>query len=506
MGVSPLAIPRRQIRGFNAGKVDRLGNWGSFSLSADSEIRRSLRVIRAKSRHLAMNNDYFKQFLRLLKINVIGPQGIRLQSKARDRSGAPDRDANRTIEDGWKRFNRKGVYDVTGKLSGRDGQKLWIETNAKDGEYLARMIFNFPNEFGFAIQFLEADHLDENLNKYLANGNKIRMGIEYDEWDRPIAYYLLRNHPGDYEMPSGHSWSNRYQRIPAHEIIHEYTVERARQGRGVPWVHTAAQRLQMLGGFEDAALVNARAGASKMGFYTRKAGEIGGPDEYEGDDTDENGEFIEEAEPGVFGKLPAGWDFKEYNPTFPSTDIAPFSKLMLRGGCSGLGVSYHSVSNDLTDVNFSSIRTGVLDSRDYYRDLQGFTAESFLDRVFANWLLMALLKKALGNLSVADFDRLHAPTWRARGWDWVNPLQDQSAAEKALKNRTKTLAKVLADQGEDLEEHFEQLKEETDLAATYGIDLDKIKDGGKDNAEKLTDPADDDDAGSSKPAAKDGQD
>lgn len=506
MGVSPLSLPRRQIRGFNAGKTDRLGNWGSFSLSADAEIRHSLRVIRAKSRHLAMNNDYFKQFLRLLKINVIGPQGIRLQNKARDLFGNPDRDANRTIETGWKRFQKKGIYDVTGKLSGRDGEKLWIETLAKDGEVLARMIFNFPNEFGFAIQFLEADHLDENLNKHLPNGYKIRMGVEYDDWDRPVAYYLLRNHPGDYEMPNGHSWSDRYQRIEAHEIIHEYTVERGRQGRGVPWVHTAAQRLQMLGGFEDAALVNARAGASKMGFYTRNSPEVGSDEEWGGEETDD-GDFIEEAEPGVFGKLPSGWDFKEYNPTFPSTDIAPFSKLMLRGGCSGLGVSYHSVSNDLTDVNFSSIRTGVLDSRDYYRDLQGFTAESFLDRIFANWLLMALLKKKLDKLDVADYDRLHHPTWRARGWDWVNPLQDQSAAEKALKNRTKTLAKVLADQGEDLEEHFEQLQEETALAATYGIDLDKIKDGGKDNAEKKpADDADDDDAGGSKPNAESGND
>jgi lambda family phage portal protein len=218
-----------------------------------------------------------------------------------------------------------------------------------------------------------------------------------------------------------------------------------------------------------------------MGFYTKKAGEVG-EEEWEGEE-DENGEFIEEAEPGVFGKLPAGWDLKEFNPTFPNGDIAPFSKLMLRGGCSGLGVSYHSVSNDLTDVNFSSIRTGVLDSRDNYRDLQGFTSEAFLDRVAESWLLMALLKQTLGSLDVAEFDRLHVPTWRGRGWDWVNPLQDQAAAEKALKSRTKTLARVLADQGEDLEEHLEQLEEEKQLAAQFGIDLDTIKDGGKANAQ-----------------------
>lgn len=486
MGFAPL--PRRQQRGYNVGKTDRLGSWGTVSLSADSEIYQSLKIIRAKSRDLAMNNDYFKHFLRLLKIHVVGPQGIRLQNKALAYDGTRDRGANRLIEAGWKRFGKKGVCDVTGKLSWRDAQKLWIETLAKDGEVLIRMIVGFPNEFGFALQFLEADHLDESLNKTLANGNKIRMGIEYDGWDRPVTYWLLRAHPGDYSMPGAGSWLNRYQQIPAAEIIHEYTIERARQGRGVPWVHTAAQRFQMLGGFEDAALVNARTGASKMGFYTRKPGELGG-EEWDGDEN-ENGDFIDEMEPGVFGKLPAGWDFKEFNPAYPSGDIAPFSKLMLRGGAAGLGVSYHSLSNDLTDVNFSSIRTGILDTRDYYRDLQGFTAESFLTRVFDGWLLHALLRSRLGQLTLIDYDRLNAPVWRARGWDWVNPLQDQAAAEKALKSRTKTMARILAEQGEDLEEHFEQLQEEAEMAGEYGLNLDAIKDGGKNDAQ-ISQPADD---------------
>lgn len=488
MGLFPANPARRMIRGFNAGKTDRLGDWGTLSLSADAEIKHSLRVLRAKSRHLWMNNDYFKHFLRLLKIHVIGAQGIRLQNKAKAFDGQSDRYANQQIEAGWKRFNKIGIFDVTGKLSGRDGEKLWIETLARDGETLVRLVFGFDNEFGFAVQFLEPDHLDETLNKALGNGNVIRMGVEYNPWDRPVAYWLLRKHPGDYAMPSAGGWANRYQRIPAGEIIHEYSVERARQGRGVPWVHTAAQRLQMLVGFEEAALVNARTAASKMGFYTKKAGEIGG-EEYEGEE-DENGEFIDEAEPGVFGQLPAGWDFKAWDPAFPSGEIEPFSKVLLRGGCSGLGVSYHSVSGDLTDVNFSSIRQGVLDSRDYYRDLQGFTIEHFKARVFEAWLAMALLRRTLGSLDLVDFDRLNAPVWRARGWDWVNPLQDQTASEKALKSRTKTMAKVLADQGEDLEEHLEQLSEEQELAAQYGIDLDKIKDGGKADAQ-VSKPAQD---------------
>ncbi len=51
---------------------------------------------------------------------------------------------------------------------------------------------------GFQLQFLEADHLDENKNNvYKATGNRIKMGVEVDKYDRPVAYHLYKDHPYD---------------------------------------------------------------------------------------------------------------------------------------------------------------------------------------------------------------------------------------------------------------------------------------------------------------------
>jgi len=92
------------------------------------------------------------------------------------------------------------------------------------------------------------------------------MGVEIDDWQRPVAYWFS-SAEGDYYYAG-----RRYTRIPAAEIIHAYLPFRAGAWRGVPWNATALVRLHMLDGYEDAALVNARAGANNVGFFLTEDG------------------------------------------------------------------------------------------------------------------------------------------------------------------------------------------------------------------------------------------
>ncbi|MFP6708747.1 MAG: phage portal protein, partial [Alphaproteobacteria bacterium] len=64
-----------------------------------------------------------------------------------------------------------------------DAQRLFIETLARDGEVLVRFVNGYRNLERFAIEFVESDILDEELNAKAQNGNRIRMGVEVDrEW------------------------------------------------------------------------------------------------------------------------------------------------------------------------------------------------------------------------------------------------------------------------------------------------------------------------------------
>lgn len=452
-------------RGYSAGLVNRLtADWIKSPLSADADIRYTLKTMRARSRELAINNDYARKFIKMCLINVIGPKGITLQVKAKDLNGKLDRRANQLIEDAFRKWSYKDYASVDGSLCWCDIKRLVLETVVRDGEVLIRKVKGFDNDFGFALQLLEPDHLDEELNKTLGNGNKIRMGIEFNKWNRPVAYYILANHPGDYIY--GNTIQRQYERIPANEIIHLFVRERISQSRGVPWMHSAMTRLNMLGAYEEAALVAARAGACKMGFLKTPTGE-----EYIGDDKDDSGNVISETEPGLIEQLPAGWEFSAFDPKYPDANYMPFMKIMLRGIASGLLVAYNSLASDLEGVNYSSIRAGVIEERDSWRIIQRWFIEHFCDDIFSEWLDMALLTQAIP-LPVEKYEKFDAAKWHARGWAWVDPLKDEEANRLAVNNGFNTRSAILAEQGLDLEEVFEQLAEEKELQDKLGLVFD----------------------------------
>ena len=189
---------KRRKRSYEASGVGRLlQNWTTAIKTPDEELRTSLRNLRARSRELAINNDYARKFFEMLKTNVIGANGIVLQSKAKRLDGTFDRQDNERIEKAFKRWGRKEFASVTGKLSWIDIQRVVIETLARDGEILVRKLNHKDNPYQFTLQLIECDHLDEELNRDLRNGNTLRMGVELNEWGRPVNYWLTEKHPGD---------------------------------------------------------------------------------------------------------------------------------------------------------------------------------------------------------------------------------------------------------------------------------------------------------------------
>jgi capsid protein len=61
--------------------------------------------------------------------------------------------------------------------------------------------------------------------------------------------------------------------------------------------------------------------------------------------------------------------------------------------------------------------------------------------------------------------------WNPRGWRYVDPQKEIGADVEGLANNIKTLTGVLAEQGIDIIDHFETIKQERELAKKYGIDL-----------------------------------
>jgi lambda family phage portal protein len=459
--------PKRQ-RSYSGANFGRLVNdWIAMSTSIDAEIRGNLKTLRNRTRQLERDNDFVRSFLREVEINVIG-QGIQMQSLVRMQRGDKLNDKlNQEIEDAWSCWQKKTRCHVAGKLSFPSIERLVARSVSRDGEIAIRLI---RQKFGdsrvpLALEILESDRLDDTYNEVTAEGNEVRMGVEFDSWGRPVAYYFFSYHPGDY--PAGFNvGTKRRVRIPAKEIIHPFVTERAGQTRGVPWISTAIKRLHHMQGYEEAEVIAARANAALMGFIESPQGELQG-------DAVKDNERVTDFSPGMFKYLNEGEKVVVPDTSRPSTQFDPFMRAMLRATAAGVGASYESISKDYSTSNFSSSRLALISDRDNWRVVQQWLIESFHQIVFEAFLDMAVLS---GELVLPDYetnpDRYQCVRWKPRGWAWVDPLKEVNAYRDAIAGGLTSISRVVAQQGDDVEELFTEIGRERDLAKRLGLVFD----------------------------------
>ncbi len=453
---------RRSYAGANTGRL--FADFVSSTRSSDSELKPALRIIRNRCRELARNDEYVRRYLGLLKTNVVGPTGVNLQAKARNADGSLDAPGNKIVENAWASWGQRGNCTADGRLSWCDAQRLFIEALARDGEVLVRFVDGYDNRDRFAIEFIEADLLDEELNTKASNGNRIRMGVEVDDFGRAVAYHLLREHPGDQEFAN--AYGRKHTRVAADQMLHLFLPERAHQTRGAPMLAASMSSLKILHGYREAELVAARVAASKMGFITSPDG-----DGYTGDDLEDTHSPVMSAEPGSFEQLPQGMDIKLFDPTHPTTAFSDFNKAVLRGIASGLGISYASLASDLESVNYSSIRQGSLEERDFYKTLQQFMIDHFVQPVFHAWLRQSMTAGGLP-LPMSKYEKFADNIiYRPRGFQWVDPLKEMNAQIKGVENGVLSLQDVASHYGRDIEQVFEAHERERELAERFGLSL-----------------------------------
>lgn len=463
------AARNAQLRRFDAAVVNRLTeSWVASQASIDQELRNDLDRLRRRSRDLAKNNEYLAKFLRMVRNNVIG-QGMALQSRPFDGKKL-DGLAAQTIERHFAQWSKPTNCDVTGRMGFWSMMRAASDALARDGEVLIR-VRSDRSAYCMRLQLLDVERLNTKMNRARTPGsNAIIMGVEVDDFRCPVAYHIHTVLPGD----TGATETRvECERVPADQIIHRFLMLEPEQTRGVPWAHAAMRRLNDLGGYREAAVIAARIGASKMGFFTSPE-----PETLQ-DGTDDNGVPYTSAAPGEFGVLPPGVGFQTFDPAYPHEQFGEFVKAALRGIASGLGVSYNSLANDLEGVNFSSIRSGVLEERDEWMVLQDWWIEQIIDPIFDRWLKTSLSfgtltqvgDKGTSALPVLKLEKFSEHLWMPRRWGWVDPLKDVQATVLAISNNLTTTTDAAARNGVDIEDVFATKQREKELAAQYSIDL-----------------------------------
>ena len=118
LGFGRNANPLKNLRAYQGALVSRLtSDWMSSQLSADAEIRNSLRKLRDRSRELVRNNPYARQAKRTTQINIVGT-GMKFQSLVvQQRGGKRDQRVNNIIEEAWSEWTQADSCDCAGKYS-----------------------------------------------------------------------------------------------------------------------------------------------------------------------------------------------------------------------------------------------------------------------------------------------------------------------------------------------------------------------------------------------------
>lgn len=459
---------------FAGAAINRLtASLASWSGALNADLDAALVPLRARARRLCANNEWGKRFLSLCAVNIVGPMGPALQVRAKRADGTLDIAANEAIETHWAAWAR--AADITGRMALKRLLQVTVKALARDGEILVRLVMDRTLPYGFAVQLLEIDRLDERLNQRLQNGNTIRQGVEIDSRMRPLAYYVMTDHPGEvYTSIAG----RQYERIPAREIYHVFLPERAEQVRGYTWLHAVLLRADMTGGYEESAIVAARVGAAKMGVFER---DEEGPSPASlatiADGVDaQTGALQMDAEPGEFIELPAGYKLSSWDPEYPHENFEPFLKQCLRGLAVGLDVATHNLSGDMTGVNYSSARVAELSEREIWMLLQEWLFDALLMPLYRTWLESALIR---GDITfetsglALPVERLQkfvlAARFQGRRWGWVDPLNEAQAAAVRVANRIDSRTAIAASQGREFGDVVEELGAEAVALADNGL-------------------------------------
>lgn len=445
-------------RSWAGAQVSRLtSDWVTQPTSIDAEVRAHGRVMRARARQLRKDNPLAARFVQLQSENIVGPYGFDLQCRIANTRNGTNEAASDAIERDWWTWSKRATCTTDGKMCLAETLTAFVEMWKTDGEAFLVMHPGFPNRYGFAVQLLDPDQVDDDYNVPPGdNRNEVRMGVEIDKWERPVAYHIMTRHPGDWY---GNTVRIR-DRIPAERVIHRFTPLGAGQTRGITPMAPAMLNLQMLGGAQEALLVLQRAVACKSGWievdpeYTPPVDPtVDGDGEAS---VKEQPQIVTwEAEPLKIEQLPKGLQFKQWDPGQPSPEYEVFTRDVKRELAAAFGVSYASLTGDQSQANFGSQRVAMTSERDgYKRDQQIVVGD--LTRLLEMWATAAMFAGAISVPAYNVEALVYASEFQPRGFDWIDPEKDIKAELAEVGAGINSLTRIAASKGRD---RMEILKE-----------------------------------------------
>lgn len=449
-------------RGYDAGNHDRMNRrWRTQNRSAEFEDRYDRDTVRARARDLERNSDMMRSILRAITRNTIG-RGIELQARTDDEK------LNEALESLWEEWCRARNCDVTGQQNFNQILRMAVIRKKVDGGIIFKKCYTDGGVLPFKLQALEVDELDITAITPKHEGNKVVGGIEYNEYNRPVGYWirqysidgLLLNKPVYYD---------------AREIIFYFEKERPSQLREMSDMAATIPRIRDTNEFITAVAVKERVAACFAVAVKRMKDVLGnvigrgGSATSDGQKKTYDGKQIT---PGMMMELNSGDEVQVIDPGNSGNDANTHLKMQVRLMGAGQGISYESISRDMSETNYSSARQGSIEDELTFAEEMEPLMEHIMDEVYETFVISAVLA---GLINIKDFwrdkRRYMCHEWVLSPKKWIDPLKEAHANKIAMETGQKTFKQISAEQGKDWKQQIDDMAEVLEYAKEKGVDV-----------------------------------
>lgn len=443
--------------GYDAGNHARINqNWAAPIESAEMTDRCSRDVIRARARDLERNSDILNGILSAFVRNVVGA-GFNLQAKTGDEQ------INTEIERLFREWCKAKNCDVSGQQNFTQILRMAIRRKKVDGGIIFKKCYTKEGLLPFKLQAIEVDELANTWASPKKKGNKVAGGIEYNEFNKPVGYWISQYSVDGLEIATPVYY-------PAKDIIFVYSKHRPSQVREVSDLAPTLTRIRDANEFITAVAVKERIAAC-LSVFIKKAIPVtgfgrGGAGQTQGGGVDYSQRRLA---PGMITEMNAGDDIQVVDPKTSSADATSFLKLQQRLIGAGQGLSYEATARDMSECTYSSARqANIEDELTYMEDQE--VLKAFMDEVLESFIISAVLA---GAINIKDFwenkEKYMAHLWVASPKKWIDPQKEANAQSTALNAGIKTFAQIAAEEGRDWREQIDEMIEIQRYAEQKGL-------------------------------------
>lgn len=422
-----------------ASNKTRMKNKGTQVTGPNSNLSNSLPILQARSRNAIANNANASGARDAYVSNMIGT-GIKPQWN------------NETLQTLWDCWAKECDLDGLSCFYGL--QSLAAGAQFEAGEVFAKFRYR-RIEDGFSVplqlQLIESEQLDPAFHK-VEGDKQIKMGIEFNALGIRTSYHLWKYHPNERQTLQ----LNQRVAVPAKDVIHLFHRTRPGQIRGLPELTSVIVRLYEIDEMQDAVLARQKLAQLFGAFVKRKTNQD--PDDtgpYFGALVKQEGEIepISEFSPGAIHYLEDDEEITFSDPPDIGSSYTQWLKTEMLAVAKGAGVTYEQLTGDLSDVNYSSIRAGLLEFRRRIEALQSqLIVHQWCRKIAAKWLDVAV---ASGAAIIPDYEKnkskLLAIDWIAPKWSWVDPLKEVTADLIEVRAGFKPRSEAAGERGWSLE-------------------------------------------------------